>query len=69
MTAKGIVDKILSDSITLFENSNHKNTLAAKLLAEGIGQGQFKDSEWIADILSNTEDSKAEEPPNEDSES
>ncbi|MGO9622078.1 MAG: hypothetical protein ACLPT6_11825 [Desulfobaccales bacterium] len=70
MTAKGIVEKILSESITLFENSDHNNAAAAKLLAEGMRQGKFNDSEWIANILSNTDDSKeAEGPPSEDSES
>jgi len=70
MTAKGIVGKILSDSITLFGNSDYKNGPAAKLLAEGMGQGKFNDSGWIANILSNTEDFKeAEETHGEDSES
>jgi hypothetical protein len=70
MATKGIVEKILSDSITLFSVSNFKNGPSAKLLAEGMGQGKFNDSEWIANILSNTEDSKEpEETHGEDSES
>ena len=70
MTEKGIIEKILFDTITQFENAEHGNATTAQLLREGIDGGKLKDSEWIAEVLSNTEDSKdTEEPPSEDSKS
>lgn len=70
MAETGITEKILLETIACFESAEPGNAAPAKLLREGVAGGRFKDSEWIAEILLNTEDSIATgESPNEDPES
>lgn len=70
MAETGITEKILLESIACFESAEPGNAATSKLLREGIAGGRFKDSEWITEILLNTEDVIAtEESPNENPES
>jgi hypothetical protein len=70
MDQTGITETILYDTITRFESSDRSNGLVANLLRNGIQEGQLQDSEWIANILIDTEDSTLpKESPNEAPES
>ncbi len=63
MSETGITEKILFEMVARFQGADPDNSVAAERLREGIAEGNLRDSEWIASVLSLSDSSAAVEEP------
>jgi len=56
MSELGIPETILANALDQFLYADPRNAETAKLLQAGVTTGRLQDSEWLAKILSDTDD-------------